>query len=61
MYKKMQRQPEGYFEEKDTAKYIYQLADALKYCHSKNVIHRDIKPENLLLNIKGSVVTIVIL
>lgn len=36
-----------------TAKYIYQLADALKYCHSKKVIHRDIKPENLLLGRDG--------
>ena len=33
-------------------KYIAQLADALKYCHSKKVIHRDIKPENLLINLK---------
>ena len=31
--------------------YIYQLADALKYCHNKKVIHRDIKPENLLLGL----------
>ena len=30
-----------------------QLADALKYCHSKKVIHRDIKPENLLLGLRG--------
>ena len=34
-------------------KYIYQLADALSYCHSKKVIHRDIKPENLLLGVYG--------
>lgn len=32
--------------------YIRQLAQALKYCHSKKVIHRDIKPENLLLTLK---------
>lgn len=30
-----------------------ELADALSYCHSKNVIHRDIKPENLLLGSNG--------
>lgn len=34
-----------------TKKYVYQLANALKYCHSKKVIHRDIKPENLLLGL----------
>ena len=33
--------------------YIFQLADALMYCHSKKVIHRDIKPENLLLGLFG--------
>lgn len=36
-----------------SAQYIAQMADALKYCHSKKVIHRDIKPENLLLGLKG--------
>jgi len=38
-----------------TAKYIGQIADALRYCHSKKVIHRDIKPENLLLGINGEI------
>eukprot|EP00794_Sanderia_malayensis_P019128 gene19129-21045_t len=41
------------FSEKISATYIAQLADALRYCHSKKVIHRDIKPENLLLGLKG--------
>ncbi|CAO4376300.1 unnamed protein product [Caenorhabditis nigoni] len=34
------------------ARFVRQLANALKYCHSKGVIHRDIKPENLLLDSK---------
>lgn len=33
----------GRFSEARAAKYISSLADALNYCHSKNVIHRDIK------------------
>ena len=37
--------------------YIAQLADALKYCHTKKVIHRDIKPENLLIGLKVRVIT----
>ncbi|NXC50813.1 AURKA kinase, partial [Penelope pileata] len=41
------------FDEQRTATYITELADALSYCHSKNVIHRDIKPENLLLGSNG--------
>lgn len=43
----------GKFDDVQAATYIYQLADALSYCHSKKVIHRDIKPENLLLGVYG--------
>ncbi|XP_019849481.1 PREDICTED: aurora kinase C-like [Amphimedon queenslandica] len=51
LYKILQK--EGTFSERQSAIYIKQLADALRYCHSKKVIHRDIKPENLLVNFKG--------
>ena len=30
--------------------YIFQLCQALDWCHANDVIHRDIKPENLLIN-----------
>lgn len=43
----------GKFSEQRSATYIMELADALNYCHLKNVIHRDIKPENLLLGGNG--------
>lgn len=32
-----------------TATFIYQIADALNYCHGLKIMHRDLKPENILL------------
>ncbi|XP_012732071.2 aurora kinase A-B [Fundulus heteroclitus] len=51
LYSELQRC--GRFPEDRSATYIMELADALHYCHTKNVIHRDIKPENLLLGGNG--------
>lgn len=51
LYKELQRL--GCFNQRRAATYIFCLAEALKYCHSKHVIHRDIKPENLLLGLNG--------
>ncbi|XP_065161237.1 aurora kinase C-like [Atheta coriaria] len=53
LYKSLLQQPNQRFDDAQAAKYIYQMSDALLYCHSKKVIHRDIKPENLLLDSKG--------
>lgn len=53
LYKIMKKQPDGKFDEKTAAHYIAQLASALSYCHSFNVIHRDVKPENLLISQDG--------
>lgn len=35
--------------------FIYQLCQAIHWCHNHDVIHRDIKPENLLVNTKTNV------
>ena len=47
-------QKEGALGEKRAARYGYQLALALQYIQSKNVIHRDIKPENILIDARDN-------
>lgn len=55
LFKQLQKAPCGRFSESISAKYVYQVADALHYCHLNKVIHRDIKPENLLLGLDGNI------
>lgn len=55
LYNHLKSSPNGRFSEHLSAKYVYQVADALEYCHKNEVIHRDIKPENLLLTITGDI------
>lgn len=40
---------QGHFNEAESAYYIKQVIESLKYLHSEGIIHRDIKPENILL------------
>ncbi len=41
-----------FFSEKEAAEVLRPIVDAIKYCHSMNIVHRDIKPENLLYSSK---------
>lgn len=53
LYKHLTSSPHGRFPEARAAKYIYQVAAAVSYCHQRHVMHRDIKPENILVDIDG--------
>lgn len=55
LYKHLRKSPFHRFDEHRSAKYTYQVADALNYCHMNNVIHRDLKPENILLTADDNV------
>ncbi|KAF2692173.1 kinase-like protein [Lentithecium fluviatile CBS 122367] len=55
LYSKLKKQPNGRFKEHDAARYVTQLAEALRYMHKKHVIHRDIKPENILLGFRNEI------
>lgn len=35
--------------------YIFQLLNALHYCHTHRIVHRDLKPHNLLLDGEGHI------
>jgi len=36
------------FTEKDAAKILRTIIDAIAHCHKKNIVHRDLKPENIV-------------
>ncbi|KAJ6643631.1 Cyclin-dependent kinase 2 [Pseudolycoriella hygida] len=35
--------------------YMYQLFDAIAFCHINRILHRDLKPQNLLVNSEGHI------
>jgi mitogen-activated protein kinase 15 len=41
---------EGILRDKHKQFIVYQIAKALKYLHSAELLHRDLKPSNILLN-----------
>ncbi|CAG9761097.1 unnamed protein product [Ceutorhynchus assimilis] len=45
--------PDQYMDPKLVKSYVYQINQALLFCHQRGVIHRDLKPQNLLINKDG--------
>ena len=48
----------GAISETGALKYIREIADALRYIHSQNVLHLDVKPSNVLIRSNGETVLI---
>ncbi len=49
---------QGLLSESDSLAYICQVADALRYVHSKNRLHLDIKPGNIMVDKEGKAILI---
>ena len=49
------------YSERDAARLMMQILDALEYCHANNIIHRDLKPENFLFRNKTEEADLVII
>ncbi len=46
----MQQRAGGKLEERETLKFVRQIALALKHAHECNLLHRDVKPDNILVD-----------
>jgi len=48
----------GRLSQEEALKLIKQIAEAVKYIHSHNILHRDLKPDNIILTDDGRLVLI---
>ena len=52
---KRQRSRRKLFSTKQIKQWFKQIATAINYCHSHNVLHRDLKPANIFLSTDGTI------
>lgn len=45
--------PGTYMDPELVKSYLYQINDAILFCHQRRVLHRDLKPQNLLITRDG--------
>lgn len=54
--KYLDKLPEGKYMHKELLKsYMYQISQAILFCHTRRVLHRDLKPQNLLITKDGTI------
>ncbi|PAV84334.1 hypothetical protein WR25_16815 [Diploscapter pachys] len=48
--------PSGEYLDQGTVKsYLFQICQAICFCHQRRVLHRDLKPQNLLVDTNGAI------
>ncbi|KAH8394162.1 hypothetical protein KR215_001272 [Drosophila sulfurigaster] len=45
--------PEKHLDSQLVRSYLYQITNAILFCHRRRVLHRDLKPQNLLIDKNG--------